>query len=72
MAQRLEQPPRAFVLFGTAEEDRSDGAQLQIARQVRIDDLRARNDIVQDLLHQCIVVVRQSFEQMRALFFLAR
>ena len=71
VAKRFQEPQHAVGACGNAEQHRTDDAIAQFLREV-VENLVARRlDILEQLLHQLVVVIGQRLQHGEARFFLA-
>ena len=71
VAQRFQEPQHAIRARGDAEQHRTNDAVAQFLREI-VEHLVARRlDILEQLLHQLIIVIGQRLQHGEARFFLA-
>ena len=66
VAQRLQQPVDAVLVFGRAEEHRHDQILLQVAGQRSVDFVGRRHHVLQQLFHQVVVEIGQRLQHLAA------
>ena len=71
MAQRLHQPQHAVLAHGGAEQHRTDQPFAQFAGEIVEHRVARRLDVLEQLLHQRVVVIGELFQHREAGFLLA-
>ena len=71
MAQRLHQAQHAVLARGRAEQHRADQALAQFAGEIVEDRVARRRNVLEQLLHQCVVVIGELFQHREPGFLLA-